>query len=182
MESLDAETVQVFLRTLGARQTEPAELQLLGGCALILLGNERTTLDIDYVGDDMKGTAFQRTIDEVAAELHVHADAVPIDRFVPVPPDAMSRRVFIARHGLMDVYVIDPYIIALSKLDRGLDSDIGDVRFLTVSGRIDLDQLALLISDAEAVARKYDLDPAGMRQRLAVARRRMEGPAHGREQ
>ena len=30
MESLEAETVQVFLRTLGVRLTEPAELQLHG--------------------------------------------------------------------------------------------------------------------------------------------------------
>lgn len=175
MESLDAETVQVFLRTLGARQTEPAELELLGGCALILLGNARTTLDIDYVGDDLTRSEFQRTIDEVAAELHVHADAVPIDRFVPVPPDAQSRRVFIARHGLMDVFVIDPYVIALSKLDRGLDSDLGDIRFLAEAGRIDLVQLADLITAAEPHASAHDLDPVAMRQHLAVVRRRMRG-------
>ena len=30
MESLEAETVQVFLRTLGARPTETGELQLHG--------------------------------------------------------------------------------------------------------------------------------------------------------
>lgn len=182
MESLDAATVHVFLRTLGARQTEPAELQLLGGCALILLGNARTTLDIDYVGDDLTRSEFQRTIDEVAAELHVRADAVPIDRFVPVPPDAQSRRVFIERHGMMNVYVIDPYVIALSKLDRGLDSDLGDVRFLAEAGRIDLDELARLITNAEQHARTYDLDPAAMRQHLAVVRRRGRGRAHGQEQ
>lgn len=173
MAPLDADTVQAFLRTLGARQSHPAELQLLGGCALMLLGQARTTLDIDYVGDDLVQSQFQQSIDQVAAELHVHADAVPIDRFVPVPADAQRRRVFIARHGQMDVYVIDPYVIALSKLDRGLDSDLDDIRFLAQTARIDLNQLERLVTSSEPHAREFDLDPAAMRRHLAVVRRRM---------
>jgi len=173
MDTVDAELVRTFLDALGARQIEPVELQILGGCALILLGNPRTTLDIDYVGDDLTRTAFQRTIDQVAAELHLHADPVPIERFVPVPLDADSRRIFIARYGVVDVFVIDPYIIALSKLDRGLDTDIQDIVFLVEQGRIDLDRLAGQIKAAEPLAQAYDLEPAAMERHLAVVRRRL---------
>jgi len=171
MEPLDARAVETFLQALGARQDDPAELELLGGCALILLGSQRTTMDIDYVGDDLTRTEFQRTIDSVAAALHVHADAVPIDRFVPVPADAPSRRVFIARHGAVDVFVIDPYVIALSKLDRGIDSDLADIVFLAERGRVDLDRLAELITSSEPAAVAYDLDPTAMRRHLEDVRR-----------
>lgn len=171
MESLDARTVEAFLSALGVRQNDSAELELLGGCALILLGSQRTTMDIDYVGDDLTQTEFQRTIESVASDMHVHADAVPIDRFVPVPADAPSRRVFIARHGAVDVFVIDPYIIALSKLDRGFDSDLADIAFLAERGRVDLDRLAELITSSEPAATVYDLDPSAMRRHLEDVRR-----------
>ncbi len=138
---------------------------------MILLGHHRTTLDIDYVGDDLTRTEFQRTIDRVANYLHVHADAVPIGRFVPVPADASSRRVFIARYGSVEVFVIDPYVIALSKLDRGLDTDIADIVFLGVAGWVDLDRLAELVKSVEPAAAAYDLDPSAMRRHLVDVRK-----------
>jgi len=95
MEPLDTDVIRNFLLRLSERETGPVQLVLLGGSALLLLGGTRTTLDIDYVGDDLHPSDLQRTIAEVAGELRVHADPVPIERFVPLPVGSDARKVFI---------------------------------------------------------------------------------------
>ena len=48
MEPVTIETFNTFLRRLGERVSGKADLCLLGGSALRLLGSGRTTVDIDY--------------------------------------------------------------------------------------------------------------------------------------
>lgn len=48
MEPVTLATLQTFLRRLGERFMGAGDLYLLGGSALCLLGNPRTTVDIDY--------------------------------------------------------------------------------------------------------------------------------------
>jgi hypothetical protein len=172
VDAVDADTVRAFLARLGTRQLEPAELMLLGGSALLLLGSGRATVDIDYVGDDLGETAFQRTIAEVAAEMHVQVDPVPIERFVPMPSGADRRRVLVARIGVLEVFVVDPYAIALSKLDRGTDADIADIGFLVAQGRVDLERLGEVVEWALLRATEFDMDAAAVRRHLGEARRR----------
>ena len=172
MEPVDAATIRKFLTRLGEVQDGAAELVLLGGSGLLLLGNPRTTADIDYVGDDLRPGPFQHVIDQVAAELHLVVDPVPIQHFVPLPPDSDSRRVPVARFGHVDVYVIDPYVTALSKLDRGFDSDIADIVFLVDRGLVEPDRLAAFVESALLHAGAYDLDPGAMQRHLRVVLRR----------
>jgi hypothetical protein len=51
MEPVTPHTLTEFLTRLGERYANPATLYLLGGSALLLLGNLRQTLDIDYTTD-----------------------------------------------------------------------------------------------------------------------------------
>ncbi|MBK7779669.1 MAG: hypothetical protein IPJ58_02555 [Ardenticatenia bacterium] len=164
--------MRAFLNGLGQRQTEPEILVLLGGSALLLLGSQRTTLDIDYVGDDLVQTAFQDTIHEVATELELYADPVPIAHFVPIPADSKTRQLFVDRYGKVDVFVIDPYVIALSKLDRGIDSDIADIVFLLERGFVELESLADRTTAAIEQAAAFDLDPIAMQRHLSIVRQR----------
>lgn len=138
-----------------------------------MLGSQRSTIDLDYVGDDLQLSDFQRTIAEVASEMHVHVDPVPIERFVPLPPEADSRRLFIARFGPIEVFVVDPYVIALSKVDRGLDTDVADIVFLVERGLVNLDLLADLVVTSLRQAAQYDMDPAATLRHLTVVRQRV---------
>jgi hypothetical protein len=45
---------------LGSQYPDKDRLILLGGCELNLLGSSRPTLDVDYVGDDLKKGTFDR--------------------------------------------------------------------------------------------------------------------------
>ena len=59
----------------------------------------------------------------------------------------------------LDVYVIDPYSIALSKIDRGLLTDFYDIIFLIEKKHITLEELEHITQNAVAKAGKFDLHP-----------------------
>jgi hypothetical protein len=170
METIAADQLYAFLTELGDRYARPATLVLLGGSALCLLGSDRPTLDIDYVGDDLHKNELQRTIEQVAQELRITVDAVPIFQFVPMPTGADDRRLLIDRFGDIDVYVLDPYTIALSKLDRGFDTDIEDIVFLIRRKLIVFEQLERVAMIALARASEFGMNSADVKAHLQTVR------------
>jgi len=173
VDTIAADKIQRFLETLGERCTQPATLFLLGGSALCLLGNPRPTLDIDYVGDDVNLDDFQQTIARVAAEMQVEVEPVSIAQFVPLPVDALQRCIFVGQFGALTVYVFDPYTIALSKLDRGFDTDIEDIVFLIKRAFVQFERLQAFALAALEHANEFDLDPQAVRAHLAVVREQL---------
>jgi hypothetical protein len=159
MKNMSAQSVQEFLENLGRRYPEQATLYLLGGSALLLLGSSRDTLDIDYVGDDIKKDDFQIAIEEIAAKLGLETEAVPIDRFIPLPAGNEDRKISVGQFGNITAYIFDPYSIALSKIDRGLDTDMEDVIFLIRHNHINANKLESIIKESLPQASKYDFHP-----------------------
>jgi uncharacterized nucleotidyltransferase DUF6036 len=96
---------------------------------------------------------------EIAKELKVDAEPVPLDRFIPLPEGSGERNVRIGQFGNLEIYVADPYSIALSKLDRGFDTDFDDIIFLIQQNLVSSNELERILSDALPYAKKYDLDP-----------------------
>jgi hypothetical protein len=143
LEPVTSASLTEFLTRLGERSPEKTVFYILGGSALSLLGNPRKTLDIDYTTDlkDHVRKDFERLVEQVASQLRLDVEAVPIAEFVPLPPDAVARRRYIGRFGNLDVYVFDLYTIALSKIARGFESDIEDVLFVLREGLISLPEL-----------------------------------------
>jgi hypothetical protein len=72
--------------------------------------------------------------------------------------------------GSIEVFIIDPYVIALSKLDRGFDTDLEDIIFLINRGLISLIQLEKTVKDAIPHARKFDLNPRELEKHLETVR------------
>lgn len=160
-----------FLDVVGSRVTTPAVLVLLGGGALSLLGNSRPTLDLDFEGEEKAADELRMLMEKVALELQVEIDAVPFQRFIPIPTGANERHVSIGRFGNLQVLVFDPYSIALSKLDRGFESDIEDIVFLLRRGHIDFAQLDTLLAGlTRELAAQYDMDVVQMYVHLGLAR------------
>jgi len=151
--------IQAILRTLGERVPPDSRLVLVGGSALALLGSPRSTIDIDFVGDDIQPEPLHQTILQIARELKIHVEPVPLNRFVPLPAGSGERSLNIGQFGNLEVYVADPYSIALSKLDRGLDTDLDDIVFLIRRNYIALDELERITREALPQAGKYDFNP-----------------------
>jgi len=173
-EDLGSEQIRSILEILGKRIQVPARLFLLGGGALALLGSPRLTIDIDFIGDDVSPSALDTTIVQTAKELHIYAEPVALERFIPLPAGSQDRAVPIGQFGNLEVYVADPYSIALSKLDRGFDTDIDDIIFLIQHGYVKLEELQHVMQEALPCAREFDMDAAGMVAHLQIVRARMK--------
>jgi hypothetical protein len=159
MKNMNKGMIQEFLARLGSRYPKQATLYLLGGSALILLGSSRDTLDIDYVGNDMQKDDLQILIEEIAAELGLEAEPVPIERFIPLPEGNEQRKIHIGQFGNVDAYIIDPYSIALSKVDRGFETDLEDLIFLIQHNQINVEELEQIIKKSLSHAGKFDFHP-----------------------
>lgn len=151
--------IHAILQKMGARVPAGSELILVGGSALALLGNARPTIDIDFIGDDVQPTAFHQSILQIAEELGIFADPVPLERFVPLPADSQNRNIRIGQFGNLEVYIADPYSIALSKVDRGADTDYDDLLFLVQNGHVEMEKLEAMLREALPHASEYDLEP-----------------------
>lgn len=156
---MEKETLENILKEFGKRVPPGSQLHLLGGGALTLLGSPRPSLDIDFVGDDVHPNELHRTILTIAKEMDLFVDAVPIDRFVPLPEGHEKRAIHIGQFENLEIFVIDPYSIALSKVDRGAFTDYDDILFLIQKRYIDISKLEEIIKEAVAKAGKYDLHP-----------------------
>lgn len=173
MAEIAVTQIRALLTEVGNRYPQPATLLLLGGGALRLLGSSRPTLDLDYVGHDLHKTALQEVIEQVAQEMHLEVEAVPIEEFVPLPDYAQQRRLAVGQFGSIAVYILDPYTIALSKIDRGFDTDLEDVIFLIRQGLITLAQLEAVVNTAVVQAQAFNLNIAAMHDHLQAVRNQL---------
>lgn len=156
---MDITEIHSVLQKLGERVPPNSDLILVGGSALALLGNPRLTIDIDFVGDDVHPSELHKAILRAAKELKISVEPVPLDRFVPLPEGSADRVIHIGQYGNLDVYVADPYSIALSKLDRGFDTDLADIVFLIQTRHINFDNFEQMVSEALPHAHKFDFHP-----------------------
>jgi hypothetical protein len=173
MRHLDLKQVGEFLEKLGKQYPSPARLYLLGGVALYLLGNSRPTMDIDYVGDDIQKDDFQTLLEKIAQEMELHVDAVPIEKFIPIPQGGLQRCLFYRTYGKVEVFIFDPYTIALSKIERGFDTDIEDILFLLRSRQINFLDLERYTTEALQYAKEFDIEPEEMHNHLELVRERL---------
>ena len=156
---MDNPELKSTLKLLGERVPPASPLLLVGGSALTLLWSPRPTMDIDFMGDDVHPTELHRQLIQLAKELKIHLDPVPLDRFVPLPEGSENRKILIGRFGNLDVYVADPYSIALSKVDRGLKADLDDLVFLVEHNYITLEKLEQIMQSTLPQAGKFDFHP-----------------------
>jgi hypothetical protein len=142
---MDNSQIRSILHRLGERVPASSQLILVGGGALALLGSPRLTIDLDFVGEDASPNELHRIIMQTAKELKIFVEPVPVERFIPLPDGSSERNIHIGQFGNLEVYVADPYSIALSKLDRGFDTDLDDVVFLVEHGFVDLHELVVCL-------------------------------------
>jgi hypothetical protein len=170
---MDNTEIRSILQTLGERVPPSSRLLLVGGSALILLGSPRLTIDIDFVGDDVSPSEVDQILMQAAKEMKLYVEPVPIERFVPIPAGSDERTIRIGQFGNMEVFVADPYVIALSKLDRAFDTDFDDLIFLIRRDLIELDQLEQMTRNALPRAREFDMNPDDLLAHLKELKHRL---------
>ncbi len=137
------ERLERFLSALGARVRHPARVMITGGASMLRRGLRGETLGVDlaYEIDPRFDTEIALAIRDLKNDLDINVELAEPGQFIPVPSDRRSRFEHVGRFGEIDVYLDDPYTIALGKLDRGSESDLRDVRLLQQAGLVDLTEL-----------------------------------------
>lgn len=152
MNSLTPERLTQFFERLAQQYAQPASLYIFGGSALLLIGSRRNTGDIDFTLN-AADRELRDVIQRVAAELGLDVEESIPAEFMPLPSASEQRHQLIGTFGNLQVFIFDPYSIAIMKIDRAFETDIEDVRFLLNQGFINLEALEVHIAD---VANRYE--------------------------
>lgn len=156
---MDNAEIQSVLQSIGMRVPPASRLILIGGSALSLLGSLRPTVDIDFIGDDVHPEPLHQIILRIAEELDIDAEPVPLDKFIPLPQGSEARVIRVGQFGNLEIFIADPYSIALSKVDRGADTDYDDLVFLVQHNHVDMDEFERIIQEALPRAHQFDFHP-----------------------
>jgi hypothetical protein len=162
----DAERIRRLARELGRSVSPGTRMYLTGGATAVLEGWRQSTVDIDVRFEPDSDLALQR-IAALKEELSVNVElASPLD-FLPPLAGWRDRCRFRFRDGNLEVFDFDPYSQALSKLERGFELDLDDVRAMLESGLVDPVRLQELFEGIEPDLYRFPaVEPGGLR--LAV--------------
>ncbi len=84
---------------------------------------------------------------------------MPLDKFIPLPQGSEGRVIRVGQFGNLEIFIADPYSIALSKLDRGADTDYDDLVFLVQHNHVDMNEFERMVQEAPPHARQFDFHP-----------------------
>lgn len=162
----DAARVRALARDLGRHAGQRVRLYLTGGATAVLIGWRASTVDVD-LRLEPEDEALMRRIPQAKEAIDVNIEFASPTDFIPELPGWRDRCTYAFTEGQVDVYHFDPYSQALSKLERGLDRDLDDVRAMRERGLIEPDQLRELFAAVEPELYRYPaIDPPAFRSRV----------------
>lgn len=165
-KTLDINLLQDVLLELGRLARGPGKVYLTGGACALLFGWRESTIDLDLRLDPEPKGVFEG-IRDLKRKMDVNIELASPSDFIPELPGWRDRSVFIGAYGKVSFYHYDFYAQALSKIERGHDRDLHDVRKMLADGLIDLSRLLPLFAEIEANIIRYpSLDEDAFKQRI----------------
>ena len=172
---VDPARVLQLLRELGRRAKGPGRIYLVGGASALLEGWRDSTVDVDLKLDPEPLGIFE-AIAELKTKLDVNIELAAPDQFLPALPDWRERSVFIEKLGEVEFFHYDFRAQALSKLARGHDRDLADVRAMLRLGLVSGEALAEAFETIRPRLIRYpSLDAAAFEKRLQVLQESLDG-------
>jgi hypothetical protein len=166
---VDAERIHRFMRELGKEADRDVRLYFTGGATAVLHGWRPSTIDVDIKMEPETDQLF-RALPRIKDELQINVELAAPDQFIPEIPGWRDRSAFIAREGHLSFYHYDLYAQALSKIQRGHDKDLTDVREMIDRGLIDKQELRRRFEQIEPQLYRYPaIDPKTFRKSVEKA-------------
>jgi Nucleotidyltransferase of unknown function (DUF6036) len=170
-EPVDARRILEFARALASHARGDVRIYLAGGATAVLQGWRPTTIDIDLkvVPDS---DALLRSLPELKERLRVNVELASPDDFIPELPGWQDRSIFVTREGTVSFFHYDPYSQALSKIERGHEQDLLDVRAMLERRLIERPDLLRFFEQIEPRLYRFPaIDPKAFRRAVeAVCR------------
>lgn len=162
-ESADAERIERLARELGRSLSPGTKMYLTGGATAVLEGWRPSTVDVD-VRFEPDSDAALRQIAMLKERLQVNVElASPLD-FLPPLAGWRERSRFRFRAGNLEVFDFDLYSQAMSKLERGFELDLRDVKEMVDSGQVEPGRLLELFEEIEPELFRFPaVDPIRLR-------------------
>lgn len=159
-ERADAERIRALLRRLGGGAHADARVYLTGGATAVLEGWRTSTIDVD-VRFEPERDELLRCLVQLKEELQINVELASPPDFIPELPGWRDRSPFVMREGRLSVHHFDPYSQALSKIERGFEHDLDDVRALFARGLVEGPKLRELYDAIEPDLYRYPAIDAG---------------------
>jgi hypothetical protein len=170
-ERADEERIRAFLRELGRRGRVAGRVYLTGGATAVLKGWRASTIDID-LRFEPEDDHLLRSLPELKEALAVNVELASPPDFIPELPGWRDRSPFVVREGQLDVHHFDPYSQLLSKIERGFDHDLEDVRAMIQAGLVEPRRARELFGRIEPELYRYPaIDPAAFADKVQRALR-----------
>jgi hypothetical protein len=172
------EDIEKFLDALGRIFRKPGWLYLAGGAALVHMGlRSGSTLDIDVVIETTAEDEMVKAIRQLVEQMQLNIEFSSPGDFIPLPSQWMVHAKHIGRYGSLDAFYFDFYSLALSKISRGNDRDLIDVKLLVQQKVITVEELDAVYQEVlpRMGKRPYiNLDPQKFADRYAVVRQQLQ--------
>lgn len=134
--------LQSFMKSVGKMIKKSATFYLTGGATAILYDFREGTIDIDIAGD--MDELFS-SIPKLKESLHINIEMAKPTDFIPSLPDEKNRHITIGTFGKVTFMHFDPYAQAFSKIVRGHETDISDVKALVAARLVDAKKLCEMV-------------------------------------
>jgi len=163
---VDEQRIRSLARELGRVARGPVRIYLTGGSTAVLEGWRDATVDIDL--------RFEPEADEMLRELPALKERLGINIELASPPDFIpelrgwrERSPLVFQDGRVAVHHFDFYSQALSKIERGFEQDLIDVRSMLDGRLVEPALLRTLYDEMEPDLYRYPaIDPPAFRRKL----------------
>ena len=170
--------IEKFLDALGKSFRKPGRLYLADSAALVHFGlRPGSTMDIDVAIEAPDEDEMVMAIRKLVEKMQINVEFAAPGDFIPLPIHWMDQARYVGRYGSIDVFYFDFYSLALSKISRGNDRDLIDVKLLLQQKLITLEDLDAAYSEVlpRMGKRPYiNLNPQRFAERYALIRQKLQ--------
>jgi hypothetical protein len=166
---VDEARIRALARQLGRVASSPVRIYLTGGSTAVLEGWRETTIDVD-LRFEPDADELLRALPALKERLGVNIELASPPDFIPEVPGWRERSPLVFREGGVDVHHFDLYSQALSKIERGFEQDLADVRTMIARGLVEPQRLRKFYEAIEPELYRYPaIDPPAFRRKVDAA-------------
>jgi hypothetical protein len=167
--AVDEQRIRALARELGRVARSPVRIYLTGGSTAVIEGWRDATLDVD-LRFEPDTDELLRALPAIKEKLDINIELVSPPDFIPELPGWRERSPFVLREAEVSVHHFDLYSQALSKIERGFDQDLADVRTMITRGLVEPVRLRELYEVIEPELYRYPaIEPLVFRRKVNAA-------------
>jgi hypothetical protein len=166
---VDRARIRDLARELGRVARQPVRVYLTGGATAVMEGWRASTVDVD-LRIEPEDDELYRALPRLKDSLQINIEFASPPDFIPELPEWRERSPLVLTEGDVEVRHFDPYSQALSKIERGFEQDISDVKQMLAAGLVEPERLRRLYDAIEPDLYRYPaIDASAFRRKLDAA-------------